>query len=187
MGNSLRKATTSGSANLTNRERKYVRQTWQAFCQANQDYGVLIFVEFFQRYPSYLPLFPPFGDLPLKDLVCNHRFRAHGYAVGHQIAAVLDTLDDLDVMTELVRKTAVNHAAKPGLKPEHFEHLLHVILETMQTRCPEQFTQDVIAAWIKLFDGHIVSSSAVYLARSECVPSTPLRASHSSPLPLELS
>ncbi|XP_075750783.1 hemoglobin subunit zeta-like [Rhipicephalus microplus] len=152
MGNSLRKATTLGSTGLTNKERKNVRQTWQAFCKSKQDYGVLIFIEFFQRYPSYLPLFPSFRDLQLKDLVCNHRFRAHGCAVGHQIAAVVDTLDDLDVMTELMRKIAVNHTAKPGLTPEHFEHLLHVILVTMQTSCPEQFTQDVIAAWIKLFD-----------------------------------
>ncbi|KAL3174930.1 hypothetical protein MRX96_010954 [Rhipicephalus microplus] len=152
MGNSLRKATTLGSTGLTNKERKNVRQTWQAFCKSKQDYGVLIFVEFFQRYPSYLPLFPSFRDLQLKDLVCNHRFRAHGCAVGHQIAAVVDTLDDPDVMTELMRKIAVNHTAKPGLTPEHFEHLLHVILVTMQTSCPEQFTQDVIAAWIKLFD-----------------------------------
>lgn len=152
MGNSLRKAATSGSKELTYRERKHVRHSWQAFCRAKPDYGVLIFVEFFQRYPSYVQLFPPFRDQPLKDLVCNHRFRAHGCAVGHQISAVVDTLDDPEVMIELIRKNAVNHTAKPGVQPEHFERILHVMLETMQTRCPEQFTQDVVAAWTKLFD-----------------------------------
>ncbi|KAH6927965.1 hypothetical protein HPB50_010053 [Hyalomma asiaticum] len=152
MGNSLRKAATSGGKELTYRERKHVRHSWQAFCRAKPDYGVLIFVEFFQRYPSYVQLFPPFRDQPLKDLVCNHRFRAHGCAVGHQIAAVVDTLDDPEVMIELIRKNAANHTAKPGVQPEHFERILHVMLETMQTRCPEQFTQDVVAAWTKLFN-----------------------------------
>ncbi|XP_065294125.1 globin-like isoform X4 [Dermacentor albipictus] len=153
MGNSLRRvATSSGRTGLTYRERKHVRDTWQAFCRAKPDYGVLIFVEFFQRYPSYLQLFEPFGDLPLKDLVCNHRFRAHGSAVGHQFTAVVDTLDEPDVMIELIRKNAVKHALKPGVKAEHFESLLHVMLETMQTRCPEHFTPDVVVAWTKLFD-----------------------------------
>ncbi|XP_054922928.1 globin-like [Dermacentor andersoni] len=153
MGNSLRRvATSSGHTGLTYRERKHVRDTWQAFCRAKPDYGVLIFVEFFQRYPTYLQLFQPFGDLPLKDLVCNHRFRAHGSAVGHQFTAVVDTLDEPDVMIELIRKNAIKHALKPGVKAEHFESLLHVMLETMQTRCPEHFTPDVIVAWTKLFD-----------------------------------
>lgn len=163
MGNSLRRAATSGRTGLTYRERKHVRDSWQAFCRAKPDYGVLIFVEFFQRYPSHLQLFPPFGNLPLRDLVCNHTFRAHGSAVGHQITAMVDTLDDPDVMIELIRKNAVRHALKSGVKAEHFESLLHVMLETMQTRCPEHFTPDVIAAWTKLFDVVMTVTKPVFI------------------------
>lgn len=128
-----------------------MRKTWDAFCDAKPNYGRLIFVELFQRHPTFLNLFPVFGNRPLRDTVDTPRFVAHASAVGAALSAIVGALDDPGALTELIRKTVASHRRKPGVRPEHFERLLEVVLATMQRHCPALMTAQAVEAWTRLF------------------------------------
>ncbi|XP_077541296.1 hemoglobin subunit alpha-like [Haemaphysalis longicornis] len=175
MGNTQRRSSEDPCNALTERDRKIMRKTWHAFCSAKPNYGTLIFIELFQRHPTFLALFPAFENRPLKDIMDTpsfdlqtlplesevssrwrteaplRRFRAHGSTVGATLSAIVGALDDPGVLTELIRKNVASHKRKPGVQPEHFERLLEVVLATMQRHCPALMTPQAVEAWTRLF------------------------------------
>ncbi|KAK8780485.1 hypothetical protein V5799_018174 [Amblyomma americanum] len=147
---------------MTDHEKKLVRRSWHKFCQQNPDYGVLIFVGMFTQYPDYLELFPRFRGRDLRALEGDPKFRAHACAVGHQLSALVECMEEPDVLAELIRKNAVNHLARRGVEPEHFESLLAVTLEQMMSHVGPLMTPAAVRAWKKLFKTMNVITRNVY-------------------------
>ncbi|KAH6924888.1 hypothetical protein HPB50_025903 [Hyalomma asiaticum] len=153
MGNALRKGLgNQRSGCLTDREKTLIRNTWRKFCEKNPDYGVRIFIAMFTEHPEYLQLFPRFRNKGLRTLRNDAKFRAHACAVGHQLSAIVECIEDDEVMVELIRKNAANHLKRAGVRPSSFESLSSATLEEMMASNGPLMTPDTVRAWEKLFE-----------------------------------
>ncbi|KAH6948855.1 hypothetical protein HPB50_026606 [Hyalomma asiaticum] len=152
MGNLLRQGLSYSRRALTDREKKLIRNSWRKFCEKNPDYGVRIFISMFAKHPEYLQLFPRFRDKELRTLRNDAKFRAHACAVGHQLSAIVECIEDEEVLVELIRKNAANHLPRAGVRPSNFESLSEAALEQMMASNKALMTPATVCAWNKLFE-----------------------------------
>ncbi|KAK8776283.1 hypothetical protein V5799_030372, partial [Amblyomma americanum] len=137
---------------MTPREKRLVRDSWRRFCDKNPDYGVLLFLSMFTKHPQYIALFRSFRGKNVRQLHEDPTFRAHAYAVGHQLSAMVESLEDPLVLIELIRKNATNHRMRQGVRPENFEGLFSAVVEEMVSSDVSLMTQATVKAWERLFE-----------------------------------
>ncbi|KAK8759535.1 hypothetical protein V5799_002833 [Amblyomma americanum] len=137
---------------MSDREKRLVLESWRRFCEKNPNYGVLLLLGMFTKHPEYLKLFRSFKGRNLRTLHDDPKFRAHASAVGHQLSAMVECLDEPVVLIELIRKNAIKHRAQPGLRAENFEGLFSAVLSEIiaSDRC--LMTHDTVKAWERLFE-----------------------------------
>ncbi|XP_065285482.1 uncharacterized protein [Dermacentor albipictus] len=152
MGNVLRKSLSNQRCLLTKRDKKLIRKSWRMFCERNPDYGGRIFIGMFTKHPEYLQLFPRFRDKELRALRHDAKFRAHACAVGHQLSAIVECIEDDEVFVELIRKNAANHLPRAGVRPANFESLFTAALEQMVASNRAFMTPATMNAWERLFE-----------------------------------
>lgn len=162
MGNALKKDQVDSRTGLTDKERRAIRESWRTFSENNPDYGVILFNGMFTKHPQYVKLFRHFRGKSLKVLQGDPKFKAHASAVGHQFSALVDSLEDPEILVELIRKNASNHIQHKGVQPSHFESLLHVTLEIMHRKVPSKMSQAAVSGWDKLVE---VSQRSLTLGR----------------------
>ncbi|KAL3212927.1 hypothetical protein MRX96_035755 [Rhipicephalus microplus] len=151
MGNAFRRGSSDQRSGLTDREKRLIRNSWRKFCEQNPDYGVRIFISMFAKHPEYLQMFPRFRDKELQTLRDDAKFRAHACAVGHQLSAIVECIEDDEVFIELIRKNAANHLPRAGVSPSNFESLFAAALEQMVASNKALMTPATMRAWEKLF------------------------------------
>ncbi|KAH7939532.1 hypothetical protein HPB52_013525 [Rhipicephalus sanguineus] len=151
MGSALRRGLSDQRSGLTDREKRLIRNSWRKFCEQNPDYGVRIFIGMFAKHPEYLQMFPRFRDKELRTLRDDAKFRAHACAVGHQLSAIVECIEDDEVFIELIRKNAANHLPRAGVGPSNFESLFTAALEQMVASNKALMTPATLRAWEKLF------------------------------------
>ncbi|KAL1437594.1 hypothetical protein MTO96_048802 [Rhipicephalus appendiculatus] len=151
MGNAFRRGLSGQRGGLTDREKRLIRNSWRKFCEQNPDYGVRIFIGMFAKHPEYLQMFPRFRDKELRTLRDDAKFRAHACAVGHQLSAIVECIEDDEVFNELIRKNAANHLPRAGVGPSNFESLFSAALEQMVASNRALMTPATVSAWEKLF------------------------------------
>ncbi|XP_075728362.1 uncharacterized protein LOC142769213 isoform X2 [Rhipicephalus microplus] len=105
----------------------------------------------FAKHPEYLQMFPRFRDKELQTLRDDAKFRAHACAVGHQLSAIVECIEDDEVFIELIRKNAANHLPRAGVSPSNFESLFAAALEQMVASNKALMTPATMRAWEKLF------------------------------------
>ncbi|XP_050046543.1 globin-like [Dermacentor andersoni] len=152
MGNVLRKSISDRRCGLTEHDKKLIRRSWRKFCERNPDYGVRIFIGMFAKHPEYLQLFPRFRDKELRALRNDAKFRAHACAVGHQLSAIVECIEDDEVFVELIRKNAANHLPRAGVRPANFESLFAAALEQLVASNRAFMTPAIVNAWERLFE-----------------------------------
>ncbi|XP_065283267.1 globin-like [Dermacentor albipictus] len=152
MGNVLHKRLSYQRCSLTEHDKKLIRKSWRKFCERNPDYGVRIFIGMFAKHPEYLQLFPRFRDMELRALRHDAKFRAHACAVGHQLSAIVECIEDDEVFVELIRKNAANHLPRVGVRPANFEGLFAAALEQMVAGNRAFMTPATVNAWERLFE-----------------------------------
>ena len=59
-------------------------------------------IRFFTKYPEYQKLFKSFATLPLNELNGNKRVLAHGLNVIYTLSAVIDSIEDAELFTEVI-------------------------------------------------------------------------------------
>ncbi|XP_069141400.1 globin-like [Argopecten irradians] len=101
---------------LTDEEVKLLQDSWNILAENKKKNGVKLFMKLFERYPDAQQMFKSFRNVPLKDLdydgettKSNRRMVAHGLSVMYAMESYIDSLDDMDCLIELVRKTALAH------------------------------------------------------------------------------
>lgn len=146
---------------MTDREKKLVRSSWQRFCDVNQDYGMLLFMGMFTNHPEYLELFKHFKGRDLRSLHNDPKFRAHASAVGHQLSAMVESLDDPEVLVVLIQKNALSHTTR-NVKPTNFEGLFEAVIEEMAASERSLMKTATVSAWEKLFETVNLITRCVY-------------------------
>lgn len=152
MGNVSKKDKVDSRTGISRNEKKAIRESWRAFRENNPGYSYLLFTGLFMKNPLYLNLFVVFRGKSLLALQDNPKFRAHASAVGYQFSAMVDSLDDPDVLVELIRKNAVNHLTRKGVQAVHFESLCKVTMEIMAEKVPSKMNYEAVCGWDKLFE-----------------------------------
>ncbi|KAH9379383.1 hypothetical protein HPB48_008095 [Haemaphysalis longicornis] len=147
---------------MTSREKRLVLDSWRRFCRQNPDYSVILFMGMFTRHPEYQKLFRPFRKVHREALPSNAKFRAHACAVGHQLSAIVESLDEPEVAVELIRKNAADHTKRARVRPANFEGLFSAVLAEMEAKSKPVMTPAVVAAWEKLFRRINIITRSVY-------------------------
>lgn len=177
---------------MTDRDKRLVLDSWRRFCIKNPDYGARILLKMFTKHPQYLKLFPSFKGKKFRTLHQDPKFRAHAFAVGYQLSAMVECLDEPVVLFELIRRNAVRHRARPGVRLENFEGLFSAVLEEMIASDGSLMTPDAVKGWERLFEAVKMITKAVFeengglpaTSRTPS-PSGSVRSGSSTPLAIE--
>ncbi|XP_037500263.1 globin [Rhipicephalus sanguineus] len=152
MGNLWVKDRANKQTGMTRRENKLVQTTWNTFCRKHPDFGSLLLLAMFTQHPDYQALFPKFKGRELRQLRDDAKFRAFGQAVGRQLTAIVDSVDDYDALLTVARKNAVEHAHREGVQAEHFEGFFSAALSQMIEGNKSAMKAAAITAWEKFFE-----------------------------------
>lgn len=169
MGGALGKEVPDPRTGMTERERRAIQQTWSLFTKSNHEYGVVMFLALFQRYPEYLNIFPLFRGKSLKELPEDARFRAHGCAIGYQLSSFVDSIGDPPLLEALIHKNAAAHLERAGVSPFHFQSLGKVVIDILKAEEEKLMTPPVVLAWEKLFSMVVSITIKVF---EECPPTS---------------
>lgn len=148
---------------LTPAEKNAVQYTWTLF--RTQDYtgnSVNLFLELFAQYPKYKLLFPVFSEESPDTLTKNARFIAHALAVTYQLSAIVETLDDPEIMVELVRKNAYSHVRRKGVTPVHFASLGKVLVAFFVRNYHLKKASAAKLGWEKMFQMMVRTTRDIY-------------------------
>ncbi|XP_033744578.1 globin-like [Pecten maximus] len=101
---------------LTEEEVKLLQASWEILAEDKKTNGVKLFIKLFRKYPAAQDKFRAFKNVSLEDLDYdgettkkNRKMVAHGMSVMYALESYIDSLDDMDCLVELVRKTAKSH------------------------------------------------------------------------------
>ncbi|KAH7973320.1 myoglobin [Rhipicephalus sanguineus] len=190
MGNLWAKEPPSTPTGMTKHENKLVHRTWNMFCSKRPDFGSFLLLAMFTEHPDTQTVFPKFKGRELRKLRDDAKFRAFGDAVGQQLAAIIESVDDYEALLSLARQTAVEHARLEGLQVKHFQLFFSVLLTQMLESNRSAMTTAVVAAWEKLFQTlktitrqafDEAAEEAKHSERTKETKSSPHHKRHSSP------
>ncbi|KAL1448508.1 hypothetical protein MTO96_044045 [Rhipicephalus appendiculatus] len=152
MGNFWAKEPVNKRTGMTRSENKLVQTTWNTFCRKHPDFGSLLLLAMFTQHPEYQKLFPKFKGRELRVLRDGAKFRAFGQAVGHQLTAIVNSLDDYEDLLAVARQNAVEHARREGVQADHFEGFFSAALSQMIEGNRSAMKPAAITAWEKFFE-----------------------------------
>ncbi|KAL1473462.1 hypothetical protein MTO96_038650 [Rhipicephalus appendiculatus] len=152
MGNCWAKEPVNKRTGMTRSENKLVQTTWNTFCRKHPDFGSLLLLAMFTQHPEYQNLFPKFKGRELRLLRDNAKFRAFGQAVGHQLTAIVNSVDDYEDLLTVARQNAVEHARREGVQADHFEGFFSAALSQMIEGNKAAMKPAAITAWEKFFE-----------------------------------
>ncbi|KAL1453498.1 hypothetical protein MTO96_043778 [Rhipicephalus appendiculatus] len=152
MGNCWAKEPVNKRTGMTRSENRLVQTTWNTFCRKHPDFGSLLLLAMFTQHPEYQKLFPKFKAHELRVLRDGAKFRAFGQAVGHQLTAIVNSLDDYEDLLTVARQNAVEHARREGVQANHFEGFFSAALSQMIEGNRSAMKPAAITAWEKFFE-----------------------------------
>lgn len=88
--------------------RSVLQQWYKKFCCINS-FIFFYFFRFFTHFPEAQDKFKDFKGLSIEEVRAHKKLRAHALSVFYAIKSYIDHLDDLETLTELIRKNARNH------------------------------------------------------------------------------
>lgn len=62
-----------------------------------------------KHHPGAIAKFKEFKDLPLEKIAVHKSVNAHGIPFLYAIQSYVDNVEDLEILSELIRKNARNH------------------------------------------------------------------------------
>lgn len=105
--------------------------------------------------PEYQELFS-FRGVPLEQLPNDRRLKAHARNVMYTLSMVVASLEEPDVLQEMVHKVAVSHL-KRHLTEEHFLGLKGAFVSFLGEALGSSHDEAVLTAWSKTFDLFLVA------------------------------
>lgn len=73
---------------------------------------IIIAFRLFEKKPDYQNVFEAFKGIPLEDLPENVKFRAHCRGIISALSSAIDSLDNFDLMREILVAVGVRHARR---------------------------------------------------------------------------
>ncbi|XP_055336239.1 cytoglobin-2-like isoform X2 [Paramacrobiotus metropolitanus] len=136
---------------LSEIEKRAIQENWRIIYRDLKGNGVELFVRYFSRFPEFKDAFESLRDVRLQDIGKSHKLRAHSVQVMHALTALIDNLNDPDVLVSLLMKTGRNHA-KRGMRPEHFTTLHTTTVDFLAFKLGHNFGHVHKTAWNKMLE-----------------------------------
>lgn len=146
---------------LTPGECTLIKETWQEYRAQDPDYAH-IFISFFTKSPESMQLFRHFQGKAIGTLPNEVEFRAHAWAVGYQLACLVEYSEDPTLLEALIRKNAKLHTGRSGVGPDHFDVMGTAIIEAITTKTGKTMTPAAVTAWEKLISYIVKITASVY-------------------------
>ncbi|KAG5894654.1 hypothetical protein JTB14_017366 [Gonioctena quinquepunctata] len=128
---------------LTSREKYLIKSSYEAVRKNPVEHGVGILNLLFKKYPEALELFP-FRDIPLNELPNNPRYRAHCNSVIYGFTAIVDALDNNELLVTILTKVGETHVPR-NVFEESFTQLEGIVIEYFSPL----LNGEELAAWDK--------------------------------------
>lgn len=111
---------------LTSKQKHIVKSTWNILKKDPKSHGVNLFLtwarireswiwwrnpflfRFFKYHPGYQKYFP-FKDVPTDELADSKIFQAHCLNVIYALSAIVDNVDNSEIMVSLLKKNGESH------------------------------------------------------------------------------
>lgn len=132
---------------LTPKEKLLVENSWNIVKKDLVGNGIQLFMVYFKQFPEYQKMFP-FRDVPIAELPTNKKLKGHGTNVMYALSAVIDNLNNTDVLIDLLEKNGETHS-KRNVPEKAYWDLKISVLELLQTGLGSKFTKDTKDAWDK--------------------------------------
>lgn len=136
---------------LTPRQKKFVSDTWQLVKKDIKGNGVELFIRFFEMRPEGQNRFSSFVGMPLNELRHSKRLQAHTNSVMYALDGVVMSLEDPEVMHEMLLKIGMNHGRR-GITKEEFHELKIVLMNLLKEKLDIHVNSDGEEAWNKTID-----------------------------------
>lgn len=153
---------------LTARDVELLESSWEKLGKDKSGNGVAFFLAFFETYPEAQQRFKDFRKISIDDLkkqgTENKKLLAHAKNVMYHLESYIDSLDDLECLTEMVRKIAISHKRRSIGVPQ-FKELTVVLLKVLESFVGEDEIEDTKLAWGKLMS--VVCSIVEEVQRDE--------------------
>ncbi|XP_065281789.1 uncharacterized protein [Dermacentor albipictus] len=134
---------------LSHSEKTAIRASWQAFCDSHPEPGAFLFSALLDKHPEYQALFGELRDVPRSGLVKVPFYKTHCSAMAKLLSDVVKTLDRPELLADVVRTNALEHATR-DVMPLHFEALWQLVEMRVGLAAPG--TPAAAASWEKLLE-----------------------------------
>ncbi|RZC38668.1 Globin domain containing protein [Asbolus verrucosus] len=128
---------------LTSRQRYLVQSSWAPMKKDLTGNGVKLLLFLFKKFPEEHQNFP-FRDIPYEELHASKRFHAHCSNVMYAVDAIIDSLNDSELLVNILQKIGKNHH-RNNVKPISFWHVKETMLEYFAT----YMSKETLDAWDK--------------------------------------
>jgi len=138
--------------NLSEEEKQIVRDTWSTATKDINKAGIGLFMILFSQNPSYQNYFSFRDVADLETLKEDKRLKAHARNVMYYLKMVVDSLDDPEVVQEMVDRIGKSHIRR-GLGVEQFTVLRGAVVELLIGALgTEVMNEEALTAWTKTYD-----------------------------------
>ncbi|XP_064606339.1 globin-1-like [Liolophura sinensis] len=108
--------------------------------------GAAFFEKMFATYPAWQEKFPAWKGNSLEQVKSSVRIRAHGTSVFSELGKFVDSMDDMDVLKDLLKRSGMFHTGK-GIGIEYFQKVGDLLVSFLKERLGGKFTGDMEGAW----------------------------------------
>ncbi|EPX78658.1 globin domain-containing protein [Salipiger mucosus] len=122
---------------LTQGEIKAIRASWLLVAANRAELGERFYKNLFRAAPEVRPMF-------------TNGPRVQGRKLMETLAIVVDSLDDLAPLLPTIRQLGASHAAL-GVRPEHFDLVGRILLQTLVEAAGEEMPNGATDAWTKAY------------------------------------
>ncbi|KAF5271231.1 hypothetical protein FQA39_LY08238 [Lamprigera yunnana] len=145
---------------LTNVEKELIKNSWSLVKKDLKGHGIELFLIFFKDFPEYQNFFP-FRDVPYEELRTNNKLRSHGVSVMYAIGAIVDNLDDNDVLIGLLEKNGESHGKRKVTAKHYWSSLTRLNELNQLTSIPLRVDFSQLNDGTRIFNA-LKSNRAVY-------------------------
>ncbi|XP_070533686.1 cytoglobin-like isoform X2 [Ptychodera flava] len=134
---------------LTPNEKQAIRDTWKEIYANRKENGVALLLRLFSEYPETKQRFKNLKFLDdLEKLGKHPTMKAHAFRVMASLNSLVETLDDAEVLVELLVNLGRTHKVK-NVTESDFDKLGVVAIWLVENKSGSSYTEYAKAAWIK--------------------------------------
>lgn len=135
---------------LTQPEKDMLKHSWEILQDLGVEaVGLLWFKRIFEVAPDLRQLFHLKRE---QDIYQSRAVKSHGVKVFSTLGLAVAGVEDMESLVPMLQSIAVRHHVNKGLTWEHFDIFGQALLDTLEARLDDAFTDHVKDVWLAFFE-----------------------------------